>query len=110
MFTRRKLLGKQLAGAKAFAANPDPAAAGSALCAHTALLSTMITQREQFHDFRIGERVTAYSPYVQQFLSNQTTHNLQHSGDPAGALQQAYRMLQQSVQLNSFVMAYSECF
>jgi hypothetical protein len=34
MFTRRKLLGKQLAGAKAFAANPDPAAAGSALCAH----------------------------------------------------------------------------
>jgi hypothetical protein len=33
MFTRRKLLGKQLAGAKAFAAN-DPAAAGSALCAH----------------------------------------------------------------------------
>src|ERR1700747_2766543 len=34
MFPRRKLLGKQLAGAKAFAANPDPAAAGSALCAH----------------------------------------------------------------------------
>ena len=26
----------------------------------TALLSTMITQREQFHDFRIGERVTPY--------------------------------------------------
>jgi uncharacterized membrane protein len=25
-------------------------------------------------------------------------------------LQQAYRMLQESVQLNSFVMAYSECF
>jgi MFS transporter, DHA2 family, multidrug resistance protein len=76
----------------------------------TALLSTMITQREQFHDFRIGERVTAYSPYVQQFLSNQSAQNLRHSGDPAGALQQAYRMLQEQVQLNSFVMAYSECF
>jgi DHA2 family multidrug resistance protein len=76
----------------------------------TALLSTMITQREQFHDFRIGERVTPYSPYVQQFLSNQTAQNLQHSGDPAGALQQAYRMLQSSIQINSFVMAYSECF
>jgi DHA2 family multidrug resistance protein len=76
----------------------------------TALLSTMITQREQFHDFRIGERVTPYSPYVQQFLSNQTALNLQHSGDPAGALQQAYRMLQSSIQINSFVMAYSECF
>jgi DHA2 family multidrug resistance protein len=76
----------------------------------TALLSTMITQREQFHDFRIGERVTPYSPYVQQFLLNQSAHNLQHSGDPAGALQQAYRMLQASVQTNSYVMAYSECF
>jgi MFS transporter, DHA2 family, multidrug resistance protein len=76
----------------------------------TALLSTMITQREQFHDFRIGERVTAYSPYVQQFLSNQSVQNLQHSGDPAAALQQAYRMLQDLVQTNSFVMAYSECF
>src|SRR6516225_4781858 len=76
----------------------------------TALLSTMITQREQFHDFRIGERVTPYSPYVQQFLSNQSAQNLQHSGDPAGAMQQAYRMLQASVQTNSFVMAYSECF
>jgi DHA2 family multidrug resistance protein len=76
----------------------------------TALLSTMITQREQFHDFRIGERVTPYSPYVQQFLSNQSAQNLQHSGDPAGALQQAYRMLQASIQTNSFVMAYSECF
>src|SRR5260370_23398548 len=76
----------------------------------TALLSTMITQREQFHDFRIGERVTPYSPYVLQFLSNQSVQNLQHSGDPAGALQQAYRMLQASVQTNSYVMAYSECF
>jgi cell fate (sporulation/competence/biofilm development) regulator YlbF (YheA/YmcA/DUF963 family) len=47
---------------------------------------------------------------VQQFLSNQSAQNLQHSGDPAGALQQAYRMLQSSVQTNSFVMAYSECF
>jgi MFS transporter, DHA2 family, multidrug resistance protein len=76
----------------------------------TALLSTMITQREQFHDFRIGERVTPYSPYVQQFLSNQSVQNLQHSGDPVGATRQAYRMLQEAIQTNSFVMAYSECF
>jgi MFS transporter, DHA2 family, multidrug resistance protein len=76
----------------------------------TALLSTMITQREQFHDFRIGERVTAYNPYVQQFLTNQSVQNLRHSGDPVAALQQAYRMLQASVQTNSYVMAYSECF
>jgi hypothetical protein len=32
--TRREPPGKRLAGANAFAASPDPAAAGSALCAH----------------------------------------------------------------------------
>jgi hypothetical protein len=47
---------------------------------------------------------------LQQFLSNQSVRNLRHSGDPVGALQQAYGMLQASVQTNSFVMAYSECF
>jgi MFS transporter, DHA2 family, multidrug resistance protein len=35
----------------------------------TALLSAMITQREQFHDFRIGERVTSCSLQVQSFLN-----------------------------------------
>ena len=34
MFARCKLLGQQLAGAKVFAASPDPAVAGSALRAH----------------------------------------------------------------------------
>ena len=47
---------------------------------------------------------------MQQFLANQSAQNLQHSGDPAGALQQAYRMLQELIQTNSFVMAYNECF
>jgi hypothetical protein len=55
---------------------------------------------------RTSEQVRA----LQQFLSNQSVQNLHHSGDPAGALQQAYRMLQASIQTNSFVMAYSECF
>jgi MFS transporter, DHA2 family, multidrug resistance protein len=76
----------------------------------TALLSTMITQREQFHDLRIGERVTPYSIPVQQFLSSQTQHHFQNSGDPSGAMQQAYRILQMSVQKSAFVMAFSECF
>src|SRR5260370_25974381 len=76
----------------------------------TALLSTMITQREQFHDFRIGERVTPYSPYVQQFLSNQSAQDLPHSVNQAAALQQAYRILQPSSLTNSFLLAYSECF
>jgi DHA2 family multidrug resistance protein len=76
----------------------------------TALLSTMITQREQFHDFRIGERVTAYSLQVQRFLTAQAAHYDQLGGDPAMAMKRAYKSLQSAVQLSSFVMAFSECF
>jgi len=76
----------------------------------TALLSTMITQREQFHDFRIGERVTAYRLQVQSFLNSQAAHYDQQGGDPVLAAKRAYKTLQSSVQLSSFVMAFSECF
>jgi MFS transporter, DHA2 family, multidrug resistance protein len=76
----------------------------------TALLSTMITQREQFHDFRIGERVTAYRLQVQSFLNSQAAHYDQQGGDPVLAAKRAYKALQGSVQLSSFVMAFSECF
>jgi MFS transporter, DHA2 family, multidrug resistance protein len=76
----------------------------------TALLSTMITQREQFHDFRIGERVTIYSLQVQNFLSSQAVHFTKQGGDPVLAMQQAYKTLQSAIQQSSFVMAFSECF
>ena len=76
----------------------------------TALLSTMITQREQFHDFRIGESVTPYGIYVQDYLSAQSAQNLRQSGDPVAAMQEAYRMLQSTIQKASFVLAFSDCF
>jgi DHA2 family multidrug resistance protein len=70
----------------------------------------MITQREQFHDFRIGERVTPYSLQVQRFLTSQAAHFGQEGGDPVMAMKRAYKSLQSAVQLSSFVMAFSECF
>src|ERR1700736_217155 len=76
----------------------------------TALLSTMITQREQFHDFRIGERVTTYSLQVQSFLNSQAAQFTRQGADPVAALKRAYKTLQSAVQLSSFVMAFSECF
>ena len=76
----------------------------------TALLSTMITQREQFHDFRIGERVTTYSLQVQNFLNAQAAHFIRQGADPVLAMRRAYKSLQSAVQLSSFVMAFSECF
>jgi DHA2 family multidrug resistance protein len=76
----------------------------------TALLSTMITQREQFHDFRIGERVTTYSLQVQSFLNSQEAQFTRQGADPVTALKRAYKTLQSAIQLSSFVMAFSECF
>jgi MFS transporter, DHA2 family, multidrug resistance protein len=76
----------------------------------TALLSAMITQREQFHDFRIGERVTSYGLQVQSFLTIKSAQFEKQEGDPALAMKQAYKALQSAVQLSSFVMAFSECF
>ena len=35
-----------------------------------AILDTVTTRREQFHDWRIGERVTAYDPAVQGRLAS----------------------------------------
>jgi DHA2 family multidrug resistance protein len=76
----------------------------------TALLSTMITQREQFHDFRIGERVTSYSLQVQSFLNSQAAQYDRQGGDPVTAMKHAYKSLQAAIQVSSFVMAFSECF
>jgi MFS transporter, DHA2 family, multidrug resistance protein len=76
----------------------------------TALLSTLITQREQFHDFRIGERVTIYSLEVQRFINSQVAQFERQGGDPVLAMKRVYKTLQSAVQLSSFVMAFSECF
>jgi hypothetical protein len=70
----------------------------------------MITQREQFHDFRIGERVTTYSLHVQSFLNSQAAQFTRQGADPVAALKRAYKTLRGAVQLSSFVMAFSECF
>jgi MFS transporter, DHA2 family, multidrug resistance protein len=68
----------------------------------TSLLSTLSTQREQFHDVRIGERVTGYIKYVQDFLNVQAAENLRRTGDSVAAMQQAYKALQSLVQKSSF--------
>jgi len=59
----------------------------------TALLSALITQREQFHDFRIGERVTSYSLLVQSFLNTKAAQFEQQGGDPVLAMKRAYKVL-----------------
>jgi hypothetical protein len=63
-----------------------------------------------FHDVRIGERVTGYITSVQDFLNAQAAENLRRTGDSVEAMQQAYKELQSLVHKSSFVIAFSECF
>ena len=76
----------------------------------TALAATVIIQREQFHSFRIHERLSYSDPGVREFLQN-ATQNLHHAGASLWtAKSQALQLLAGMVRQESFVMAFSDVF
>jgi DHA2 family multidrug resistance protein len=76
----------------------------------TAIASTMVTQREQFHSFRLLERVSDSDPSVQAFLAD-ASHNLVHSGASTwSAHQQALQVLANQVRTEAYVMAFNDAF
>jgi DHA2 family multidrug resistance protein len=99
--------------------SPRDAADGSAIfnifrnvggSAGIALLSTLITRREQFHDWRIGERVTAYDLAVQARLGIVQARFAREGADSVTALRQGYRAIQGIVQREAFIMAFNDAF
>ncbi len=75
-----------------------------------ALLSTVTQRREQFHDFRIGERVTAYDLAVRgRLMSTQAQFEGKGFG-PATSMNQAYEVLKMAVRKSAEVMAYNDAF
>lgn len=76
----------------------------------TALASTIVTQREQFHSARIGEHVSASEPVVRQWLAEAAQH-LHHAGATSwSASQQALQLLSQKIRLEAYVMAFNDAF
>ncbi len=75
-----------------------------------AVLNTMTVRREQFHDSRIGERVTAFDPIVQAQLAATKASFMSRGFDAATAMNQAYASLKMAVRKNANVMAYNEAF
>jgi DHA2 family multidrug resistance protein len=75
-----------------------------------ALLSTLVTRREQFHDWRIGETVTAYSPATQARIAAVEQTFVDKGSDPVTALQQTYGVLKSIVRREAFVMAFNDAF
>ncbi len=76
----------------------------------TATLDTLITQREQFHDSRIGEYVNVYSLPVQDRLNSLRQQFIANGFDPVTATNQAYSALKSLVRTNAYVLAYCEGF
>ena len=75
-----------------------------------AILSTITQRREQFHDFRIGERVTAYDPGVQGRLAETQARFLNQGFDADTAMGQAYGVLKMAVRKSAQVMSYNDAF
>ena len=76
----------------------------------TALASTIVTQREQFHSERIGEHVSASEPVVRQWLF-QAAQNLHHAGATTWmSYQQALQLLAGKIRVEAYVMAFNDAF
>ena len=75
-----------------------------------ALLSTLLTVREQLHSERIGESVSIYAPQTRQALqamAGMVGHKNIHAFEYGN---QAIQMLGGTVKREAFVMAFNDCF
>ena len=75
-----------------------------------AMLATLVTRREQFHDERIGESVTIYDLATQGRISSNQSSFIGKGFDPATALQQAYGTIKQVIRRDANIMAFNDAF
>ena len=76
-----------------------------------AFISTIITRQEQFHDFRIGEAVTAYSPTAQSRLQMIAAKFMVKGGSARPtAMKQAYASIEGTISKTACVMATNDAF
>ena len=75
-----------------------------------AILDTVTTRREQFHDWIIGESVTAYSLPTQGRLASTQAQFVARGFDAHTAMNQAYGVLKMSVRKSAYTMAYNDAF
>jgi DHA2 family multidrug resistance protein len=76
----------------------------------TAVLDTLVTRREEFHDFRIGESVNEFRIEVQDRI-NILTQQFQTAGfEGIDATNKAYAQLKETVRREAYVMAFNDAF
>ena len=76
----------------------------------TAILATVITQREHLHSARVGDAVSALSDATRVRVLEFSQYYQSYSGDAVTATQQAVATVGSLVRRESFVMAYNDCF
>jgi len=75
-----------------------------------AILSTLVTRREQFHDFRIGEAITVYAHATQARVAALQQSFSSKGFDAATASKQAYGVIKSLVRRDAFIMAFNDAF
>src|SRR5262249_20033813 len=76
----------------------------------TSMAQTMEQRRLQFHVSRIGEFLDPFNQKVNEFAEQGRAFFYQHTGDPAGALQQTWQALEDQRQQQAGSMAYFDVF
>jgi len=71
-------------------------------------VTTMLDRRAQFHQDRLAAHLDPANPQLQRMLHGTAAALSRHSG--SGAMQQAYGMLQSSVQRQASMLSYIDNF
>ena len=74
------------------------------------MLDTIITRREQFHDFEIGVYINAYRPVVQERVQTLATTFVNKGYDAVTATNQAYGQIKLIVRREAYIMAFDDAF
>ncbi|MCL1465597.1 DHA2 family efflux MFS transporter permease subunit [Argonema galeatum] len=75
-----------------------------------AILSTLLTIREQFHSNRIGESVSLFNPETQQRIDQLTQFFISQGSDASTAHNRAIASISNIVRREAYVMAYNDGF
>jgi DHA2 family multidrug resistance protein len=75
-----------------------------------AILSTVLTRRQQFHSNRIGENVSLFDPETQQRIEQLTQSFISRGSNPVTAHDQAIAAIDNIVRREAYVMAFNDGF
>jgi len=76
----------------------------------TAMLDTVLTRREQFHDFEIGAFINTYRPVVHERVQSLAANFMSKGYDAVTAKQQAYSQVGAIVRRDAYIMAFGDAF